>query len=120
MPLPLPGSAVGNVLLSQMSKESFANALTGMRLSARSQAELRKRLEQIREVGFAESVNDSVDGIRGVAVPIGDEDNGGAVSVSGPSDRFTGDQVPLVLDRLRYAARVIEEAGIRLQDLRFS
>lgn len=120
MALPLIGSAVGQVLLAQLPEDDLAATITSMQISAQAQSQLRDRVQVVKERGFAESVNESVDGIRGIAVPVGDHVNGGALSVSGPSDRFNADQVPHTLERLHHATTILSELGLRLQDLRFA
>jgi DNA-binding IclR family transcriptional regulator len=91
----------------------------GASLSEQREEMLRERVAQVQDDGYAESVNDSVDGIQGVAVPIISAQGGGALSVSGPSERFTGNQVSHTLGRLRHAAEFFADAGLRLSGLQY-
>lgn len=113
LPLPLVGSAVGRVLLSCMTDADLSHLLETLALGSRAEQSLRKQLAEVRAQGYAESVNDSVEGIRGVAVPIGKEDGHGCLSISGPSDRFVQDMVLRALERLRYAANVFEQSTLQ-------
>jgi DNA-binding IclR family transcriptional regulator len=49
---------------------------------------VRTAVSTVRDRGYAESVNQSVAGVRGIAVPVGDDPGLGCLSVSGPSPRF--------------------------------
>lgn len=113
--LPLPGSSVGHLLLSQLPDQEYAEAMATLGLSTSDQKRVESQIEQVRTQGYSESVNDSVEGVRGVAVPIG---TAGALSVSGPSERFTQEMVPDVLVHLRHAAELFEQSGLRLEALR--
>lgn len=54
---------------------------------------LREELEQIREVGYATSNEESVAGMRAIAAPILLEDEiTGSISLAGPANRFVGDR----------------------------
>lgn len=56
--------------------------------------ELEAELERIRERGFARNDGESTEGLRSIGVPIRDASERviGAISVSGPSHRLTGDR----------------------------
>lgn len=120
LPLPLTGSAVGHVLLAQLDDAAFDQVVDSMKLAAKARKSLRSRVDQIRNDGYAESADESVEGVRGVAVPIGRKDDWGALSVSGPSDRFLAKHVPATLDRLRHAATLMEESGLRPSTIRLT
>lgn len=117
LPLPLPGSAVGHALLAQMDDTELDALIATLGLSTSAEKDLLERVAQVRDDGFALSVNDSVEGVRGLAVPLNAARGGGALSVSGPSDRLTQEQVPALLERLREAATVFEQSGLNLTNL---
>jgi DNA-binding IclR family transcriptional regulator len=73
-------------------------------------AELFEELERVRSRGYATDDEENVDGLRCIAAPVmGNDGILGAVSVSGPSSRFSGEvfteELPMVVKR---AANVIE------------
>ncbi|SFT01569.1 IclR family transcriptional regulator [Halostagnicola kamekurae] len=76
-----------------------------------SRDELFEELETIRERGYAFDDEEKIEGLRCVAAPVtaGEDDVIGAVSVSGPSSRMTGDryreELPNMVTR---SANVIE------------
>ncbi len=118
LPLPLAGSAVGNVLLSQLDGDTFDEVSGAMKLTAKARKALVSRLQEIRANGYAESADESVEGVRGVAVPIGGQNDWGALSLSGPSDRFLSKHVPKALERLRYAAEAMADSNLRPSAIR--
>ena len=118
LPLPLAGSAVGHVLLAQLGEQALGDVVASLGLNPDAEEQLRKRVAQVQVDGYAESVNDSVEGVRGVAVPLASEGNG-AISVSGPTDRFVADMVPSTLIGLRHAAELFEQSGLRLDAHQF-
>ncbi|ESP86985.1 IclR family transcriptional regulator [Candidatus Halobonum tyrrellensis] len=71
---------------------------------------LREELDEIRERGYGIDNEENIDGLRCVAAPVkNDETVLGAVSVSGPTSRFTDDRLHGELaDQVRRAANVIE------------
>ena len=71
---------------------------------------LRGQLDEIRERGYGIDDEENIDGLRCVAAPVkNDETILGAVSVSGPTSRFTDDRLHGELaDQVRRAANVIE------------
>lgn len=118
LPLPLYGSAVGYVLLSQLGDDTFEEVVGAMSLTAKARKVLQSRVEDIRRNGYAESVDESVEGVRGVAVPIGGQDDWGALSLSGPSDRFVAKLVPGALESLYHAAEAMADANLRPSAIR--
>lgn len=112
--LPLTGSAVGHVLLAQLNEPTFDHVLTSLELPSRARKELRRRVERVQADGYDESADESVEGVRGVSVAIGGPGGNGALSVSGPTDRFTADMVPATLVRLRHASDLFEQAGLEV------
>ncbi len=87
---PAPGTATGEVLLAGVSPADRAEAIDAAKLRVPERRDLDHRLERIRKDGYALVVNDWVGGVSGLSAPVC---VGGitiaAVSVSGPSDRFT-------------------------------
>jgi DNA-binding IclR family transcriptional regulator len=75
-----------------------------------SEAELREELAEIRERGYAVDDEENFVGLRCVAAPVTDNETVlGAVSITGPSSRFTMDRLREELsDEVQRAANVIE------------
>jgi DNA-binding IclR family transcriptional regulator len=105
LPFPLAGSAAGHALLSQLDPAAFELLLRDICDGAESEAEaVRADVAEVRERGYAESINQSVAGVHGIAVPVGRDSRLGCVSVSGPSSRFDAAAVALALPQLRGTA----------------
>ncbi|WP_280537728.1 IclR family transcriptional regulator [Halopenitus sp. POP-27] len=76
-----------------------------------SSTELFEELETIRDRGYAFDDEEKIEGLRCVAAPVkaGEDDVLGAVSISGPSSRMTGDRYREELpDMVSRSANVIE------------
>ena len=106
LPFPLAGSAAGHALLSQLDPAAFELLLGDICDGAEADA-VRAAVAEVRQRGYAESVNQSVAGVHGIAVPIGGEPGLGCVSVSGPSSRFDDAAVALALPQLRDTAAAL-------------
>ena len=87
LPFPLAGSAAGHALLSQLDPAALELVLEDICDGSEAEA-VRTAVSTVRDRGYAESVNQSVAGVRGIAVPVGDDPGLGCLSVSGPSSRF--------------------------------
>ena len=113
--VPLHGSAVGKALLSTMPEREISRILHkhGLRrLTSNtivSPAELRTVLAEVRERGFAFDNEEHAFGVRCVAAPIYDErgEAVAALSVLGPTARFTDDRVTDLGGRVRRAAWLV-------------
>lgn len=73
--------------------------------------ELRRRLEAIRERGYAIDDEERVRGVRCIGTPLRDDEGNvlGAISISGPARRITDDEIESELkDELLRTANVIE------------
>jgi DNA-binding IclR family transcriptional regulator len=103
LPFPLAGSAAGHALLSQLDPVAFELLLGEICDGAEAEA-VRASVAEVRRQGYAESVNQSVAGVHGIAVPVGGEPGLGCVSVSGPSSRFDDAAVAVALPQLRDTA----------------
>jgi IclR family acetate operon transcriptional repressor len=103
---PLAGSATGAVLLADRSDEEQQREL--MALSDEGRQRFAQALRQARETGWVLVVDDWVGGLAGLSVAVR---SGGkteaAVSVSGPSARFTRHAAESHLDEVLEAARTI-------------
>ncbi|WP_254273525.1 IclR family transcriptional regulator [Haloarcula marina] len=75
-----------------------------------SRDELEAALERIREQGYAIDDEEHLRGVRGVAVPIFDEEQEVMVSlgITGPRDRFTSNYMANLLQKLQYTKNEIE------------
>lgn len=95
--VPLNSISAGKSILAFMNERRREAVLEEAGLPGRtentitSRAALEAELEQVRERGFAQNDEESTDGLRSVGVPIMDASERviGAISVSGPSHRFT-------------------------------
>lgn len=87
LPFPVVGSAAGHALLSQLGPVELERMLAAVCDPAQLDT-VRAAIGGIRDRGYAISVNDSVAGVRGIGVPVGDTPGLGCLSVSGPTSRF--------------------------------
>jgi DNA-binding IclR family transcriptional regulator len=103
--LPLWAGASGKVLLASRSREFFDAVLRAAGKGEDFGAGLAVELERVREAGFAASHGERELGASSVAVPIRDPNRGveAALTISGPTPRFTPDQVSRFADLLREA-----------------
>ncbi|NHN61664.1 MULTISPECIES: IclR family transcriptional regulator [Halorussus] len=72
---------------------------------------LRRRLEEVRERGYAVDDEERVRGVRCIGAPLRDDEGGvlGGISISGPARRITDDKIETELkDELLRTANVIE------------
>jgi IclR family acetate operon transcriptional repressor len=86
----------------------------------RAEVLLRRRVEKARADGYDFTVDESVEGILGVAVPVGGGDDLGALSVAGPAGRLSVEMLPELVGRMQGAARVLTGAGLRPGAVRLS
>jgi DNA-binding IclR family transcriptional regulator len=113
---PMHSTALGKTILSCLSEERTEELIQSMEFERKipntitSESQLREELEAIRERGYGIDDEENIEGLRCVAAPV--SDNGdvlGAVSITGPSSRFTIDRIHDDLsDRVQRAANVIE------------
>lgn len=106
LPFPLIGSAAGHALLSMLPAPALDKLLRKICEPDRMPL-VKDTLVQVRERGYAVSVNDSVSGVRGIATPVGADPALGCLSVSGPSWRFDGEAGEAALPHLREAAAAL-------------
>lgn len=73
-------------------------------------AGLERELERIRQQGYAVDDEEHLRGVRGIAVPILDDDRNlvSAIGITGPRNRFTSSYLIDLLDSLEYAKNEIE------------
>jgi DNA-binding IclR family transcriptional regulator len=109
VPLPLWAGASGKVLLASRSRELFDAVLRAADRDEEFGASLAVELERVREAGFAFSHGERELGASSVAVPILHPHRGveAALTISGPTPRFTQDQVWRFADLLREAVAQI-------------
>jgi DNA-binding IclR family transcriptional regulator len=70
LPFPLAGSAAGHALLSQLDPAALELVLEDICDGPEAEA-VRTAVSTVRDRGYAESVNQSVAGVRGIALPDG-------------------------------------------------
>jgi IclR family acetate operon transcriptional repressor len=84
----LAGTATGDVLLVGASPAEFRAAVTAVGLSQAAERRLRKRIEEIEEVGYA-IADDPRQDLLGVSAPIREGAHVvAALTISGPRSRF--------------------------------
>jgi DNA-binding IclR family transcriptional regulator len=115
---PLWSGANGQVLSADLSRRDLANTLDDETFAAEvfhaPDIESRaRRLDRVRADGYAVAVNETMENIASVAVPIRDHvrETVAALSVSGPTSRLTAARLDEILPVLRSAARRIEAAN---------
>lgn len=108
---PLWSGANGRVLMSGLRAERVEEVLASRHLDgavehALSTQEIRDRLADFRQSGYAMAFNEAIANVNSVAMPIRDAsgDVAAALSISGPSQRFHGEKMTAALDPLARAA----------------
>ncbi|WP_336336556.1 IclR family transcriptional regulator [Haloarcula brevis] len=109
-------TSLGKVILANLPREKRTSIVEehglpkGTDETLTSRDELESALERIREQGYAIDDEEHLRGVRGVAVPIFDEEDKVMVSlgITGPRDRFTSNYMARLLDMLRYTKNEIE------------
>ncbi|EMA32949.1 IclR family transcriptional regulator [Haloarcula japonica] len=113
--VPLHTTALGKAILAHMSTERVDAIVDRHGLggeaskSISSRAELEQELADIRDRGVAFDDEERLEGLRCVAAPVLNHDNEviGAISVSGPTNRFRGDRF-----REELPQKVLEVANV--------
>ncbi|WP_128904280.1 IclR family transcriptional regulator [Halorubrum amylolyticum] len=91
---PLHVSAAGKAILANLPADRRRRILDGVAAPETTEREaLDEELETVRERGYAFNDEESTSGLRAVGVPVQYETDTvlGAISVSGPANRLTGD-----------------------------
>ncbi|PAU85106.1 transcriptional regulator [Halorubrum salipaludis] len=91
---PLHVSAAGKAILANLPTERRERILDGVAANGTAEREaLDEELEAVRERGYAFNDEESTSGLRAVGVPVRYESDTvlGAISVSGPANRLTGE-----------------------------
>lgn len=105
---PLHVSAAGKAILAHLSDNQLEHILEGISLEPVTQNTITERemfeseLEEVRTQGYAFNDQESVEGLRAVGVPIRYNADSviGAISVSGPANRMTGEYFQYELPEL--------------------
>lgn len=109
---PLHATSSGKVLLAGLSADRREEILRETGLPARtaktvtSRSELEKSLVEIAAAGYSIVHEEFEIGLNGIAVPVHDHTGSvaGALSISGPSFRFTPEETPGLIEDLKQAA----------------
>ena len=117
--LPLHAGSAGKVLLAYLPdnrQEEILNEPVLLRLTEKTIVDpiaLRKELSQIREQGYSISNGEWILDASGIAAPIFDRDGviTAALTISGPTQRFTEEIIPEYIECIRRAAADIS-AGL--------
>ncbi|MBX6394322.1 MAG: IclR family transcriptional regulator [Alicyclobacillaceae bacterium] len=110
--LPLYVGASGKVLLAWSPPEVLAEVLSDPRMPEDfNRAEFQQQLAQVRECGYAVSIEEREAGAAAVAAPVFDRDGQlvAALSVSGPVDRFTPEATARFAEAVMKSAKVIHQ-----------
>lgn len=113
---PMYSTSLGKAILTYLPSERTAEIVQSIDYepvtpqTVTSPDELYAELEQIRERGYSIDDEENIEGLRCVAAPV---KNGeavlGAISITGPSSRFTDDRIHGELaDYVKRAANIIE------------
>lgn len=90
--LPLFAGPTGKAILAHCPPDEIAEIVAWAREEGVDSADVERQLEAVRRDGFLASVGDRTAGVGGLSVPIFDGAGvAGAITVSGPDDRFTED-----------------------------
>jgi DNA-binding IclR family transcriptional regulator len=95
--IPIHATSAGKVILAHMLRPRLAAILDDLELTPETENtitdmdEFRTELEGIRERGYAFNDQEHTEGLRAIAVPINDPNEGviGALGISGPTHRMT-------------------------------
>lgn len=106
--IPLHATAAGKAILAHSDREKVKEILTTQGLPALTdetitrKEELQNELEEIRSRGYGFNIQENVTGLHAVSVPVMSPDGKviGALSVSGPSHRLTGEKLTDTFPRL--------------------
>ncbi len=120
--LPLYAGSAGKVLLAFLPADRLRNILPTLKMEALTQNtitdrnQLENELVGIRKMGFAVSHGEWISDASGIAVPIFDQFNEpvGAISISGPTQRFTRSVIEIFTPALIHAAvEISRDMGYR-------
>lgn len=107
-PLPLHQGSSGTVLLA-FAKDSERDGLVDAVVPEGDRAALRARLERARELGYAKSLGERVDGISGISAPILNAQGVAvaAMAISGPAIRLSEADMMSYVDELLRCTRAL-------------
>lgn len=113
---PMYSTSLGKTILAYMPSERIKEIAAEMEYEPKTEntitspEELHEDLESIRERGYGIDDEENINGLRCVAAPVKNDDAIlGAISITGPSSRFTDDRLHGDLaEHVQAAANVIE------------
>jgi IclR family KDG regulon transcriptional repressor len=113
---PMYSTSLGKTILAHMPEQHQENIIASCAFEPKTAQtitqpeELHEELRAIEERGYGIDNEENIDGLRCVSAPIKDDETVlGAVSITGPSSRFTDNRIHGELaDQVRRAANVIE------------
>ncbi|WP_436926654.1 IclR family transcriptional regulator [Halosimplex amylolyticum] len=113
---PIHSTGLGKTILAHLPDERAEELVFSCEYEARTgntitdPEDLLAELARIRERGYGIDDEENVEGLRCVAAPVKSDDRVlGAVSITGPSSRFTTDRMHGELsDLVRYTANIVE------------
>jgi IclR family transcriptional regulator, acetate operon repressor len=115
--IPLHASAMGKVLLAWGGDRTVDPAVIGPLTPATDRtitdvSELRRELERVAEAGWALNDEEMAPGIRTVAVPVFDDTGlaAFALGIRGPVGHLPDERIPLLVERARETAALIQAA----------
>lgn len=114
--LPAHCTAVGKALLSSLPDAYIESVLRRTGMAPRTghtitePEELLRQVAQVRRTGYAVDIGEQEEGVSCIAVPVRPAPRNLAVSVSGPTERVTGDRHVRLAEMLSVAAnRIVQE-----------
>lgn len=112
---PIHSTSLGKAILAFLPPEEREAIVDATALEPKTEATItdlgafREELERTRERGYSVDDEENIEGLRCVAAPVKDGENVlGAVSLSGPSSRFTDERLGDLAGYVQRAANVIE------------
>ena len=109
----LTRGASGRVLLAYMEKEKIREILEGDPYTSEEE------LEELRRLGYAVSKGEREEGVTSIAAPVFDAQNKmiTALAISGPSIRFSDEELPERINTVKeYAQKISFDLGYRKCD----
>lgn len=120
----LHSSATGKAILAQLSRDRVEEICDQYGLPKRtentitSRSELFEALEEIRERGYSYNDEEEIEGLRAVGAPITNPNGAvlGALSISGPTSRLTGERFRTEVPEMVVSTANIIEVNINMSN----
>ena len=109
-------AAPGRVLIKDLSEQELRRVALDSPDGERRLPLLQKWQQEVRDDGYAVTHGEREDGLSVVAIPLVDNESSvvAALTLAGPTERFTDDKVTHFLDALKVAASAIEQSSFMM------